>query len=80
MKITLFKINKFIKIKKFLDLFLSIHGDYFLLNPRSSFSWQVYVVRVCLGTFYAALITVPTLHITSYLRHRSRTVFQIQHP
>ena len=36
--------------RKFLDLFLSIHGDFFLLNPRSSFSWQVYVVRVCLGT------------------------------
>ena len=38
--------------RKFLDLFLSIHGDFFLLNPRSSFSWQVYVVRVCLGTLF----------------------------
>ena len=35
--------------KKFLDLFLSIHGDFYLLNPLSTFSWQVYVVRVCLG-------------------------------
>jgi hypothetical protein len=27
--------------RKFLDLFMSIHAHFFLLNPRSSFSWQV---------------------------------------
>ena len=41
---------------KFLDLFIAIHGDFFLLNPRSTFSWEVFVVRTCLG-----LQSVPKL-------------------
>ena len=45
--------------RKFLDLFLSIHGQFFLQNPRSSFSWQVFVVRVGLGL--GVNYTVPVL-------------------
>ena len=33
---------------KFVDMFMALHADLFLLNPRSTFSWQVYVVRVVL--------------------------------
>ena len=49
--------------KKFLDLFLSIHGDFYVLNPLSTFSWQAYVVRVCLGT----LLRQPLLRIAHCL-------------
>lgn len=47
---------------KFLDLFIAIHGDLFILNPRSTFSWQVYVVRCILG-----LESVPVLKNNDYL-------------
>jgi hypothetical protein len=47
---------------KYLDLFIAIHGDFFLLNPRSTFSWQVYVVRCILG-----LESVPVLRNNDYL-------------
>jgi hypothetical protein len=35
--------------RKFLDMFLAIHGDFFVLNPRSTYSWYVFVVRTALG-------------------------------
>ena len=47
---------------KFLNLFLAIHGDFFVLNPQSTFSWQVYVVRCILG-----LESVPVLKNNGYL-------------
>ncbi len=40
----------------FIELFLLIHSDLFIMNPASTFSWQVYVVRTALG-----LKSVPTL-------------------
>ena len=42
--------------KKFLDLYVAINGHFFILNPRSTFSWQAYVIRCCLG-----LESVPIL-------------------
>jgi hypothetical protein len=45
--------------RKFLDMFVAMHGDFFILNPRSTFSWQVYLIRVCL-----ALESVPLLRNT----------------
>ena len=45
---------------KFLDLFVAMHGELFLLNPRSTFSWEAYLVRVCLG-----LYSVPVLRTTT---------------
>lgn len=41
---------------KFVDMFLAMHSDLFLLNPRSTLSWQVYVIRVMLGQ-----VSVPVL-------------------
>lgn len=35
--------------KKFLDMFMAINGDFFVLNPYSTYSFQIYVIRVCLG-------------------------------
>jgi hypothetical protein len=42
--------------KKFLDMFLAMNSHFFVLNPRSTFSWQVYLIRLCLG-----LESVPIL-------------------
>jgi hypothetical protein len=42
--------------KKFLDMFLAMNSRFFVLNPRSTFSWQVYLIRLCLG-----LESVPIL-------------------
>jgi hypothetical protein len=41
---------------KFVDMFVAMHGDLFVLNPRSTFSWQIYLIRVCL-----ALQSVPVM-------------------
>lgn len=48
--------------RKYLDAFLAIHGGLFILNPRSTFSWQIYIVREILG-----LQSVPILKNNDYL-------------
>lgn len=44
---------------KFIDLFISINSNFFILNPRSTFSWQIYLIRVCLE-----LESVPVIENT----------------
>jgi hypothetical protein len=34
---------------KFLDMFVAMHSEFFVLNPLSTFSWEIYIIRVCLG-------------------------------
>ena len=34
--------------RKFVDMMVSMHGTLFILNPRSTFSWAIYIVRVML--------------------------------
>jgi hypothetical protein len=34
---------------KFVDMLVAIHAEFFILNPRSTFSWQIYLIRLCLG-------------------------------
>jgi hypothetical protein len=34
---------------KFVDMFVAMHADFFIQNPRSTFSLQIYMVRLCLG-------------------------------
>ena len=41
---------------KYVDMFVSMHGDFFIQNPRSTFSWQIYIIRVCFH-----LPSVPTI-------------------
>ena len=49
---------------KFVDMFVAIHSDLFILNPRSTFSWEIYLVRLCLG-----LLSVPVVRTNDlYLR------------
>lgn len=41
---------------QYVDMFVAMHGDLFIMNPRSTFSWQIFVVRACL-----ALESVPIM-------------------
>jgi hypothetical protein len=50
------------KHRKFVDMFMAMHSDLFILNPRSTFSWQVYLIRVCL-----ALESVPIINNDFYM-------------
>ena len=34
---------------KFLEMFMAIHSDFFIMNPRSTFSFEVYIIRTSLG-------------------------------
>ena len=34
---------------KFLEMFTAIHSDFFIMNPRSTFSFEVYIIRTSLG-------------------------------
>jgi hypothetical protein len=47
--------------RKYVDMLVAIHSDFFLLNPRSTFSWQIYLVRLCL-----ALPSVPILKTNDF--------------
>jgi hypothetical protein len=48
---------------KYIDMLVAMHGSLFLQNPRSTFSWQVFLVRLALG-----LPSVPLLqHNDFYL-------------
>jgi hypothetical protein len=42
------------KVVKYFDMFMLLNADFALLNPRSTFSWEVFVVRAALG-----LLSVP---------------------
>ena len=43
----------------YVDALLAIHSDLFILNPKSTFSWMIYVVRVAL----ALQVTHPTSNL-----------------
>lgn len=58
--------------RKFLDMFLAIHGDFFILNPRSSFSWCVYVVRVALGLSSVPVVKNRDLFFQSDREYHNR--------
>lgn len=47
--------------RKFIDLFVAINADFFIMNPFSTFSYQANVIRTALG-----LETVPRLHHHDY--------------
>ena len=42
--------------KKFVDMYLAMHSEFFVLNPRSTFSWEIYLIRTAL-----ALPSVPVM-------------------
>ena len=44
------------KLQMFIDMFVAMNSDLFVMNPRSTFSWQIFVIRACLS-----LQSVPVL-------------------
>jgi len=49
---------------KLLDMFVAMHADLFILNPRSTFSWQIYCVRVILGLSSLPVMEGKDLFVT----------------
>lgn len=41
---------------KYIDMFIAMNSDFFILNPLSTFSWQIYLIRLSL-----ALESVPVI-------------------
>lgn len=50
---------------KYIDMLVAMHSNLFILNPRSTFSWQIYVIRVCLG-----LQSVPIIKNNDFFMQR----------
>lgn len=48
---------------KFVDMLVSIHSDFFILNPRSTFSWQIYLIRLCLSLPSVPVIRTNDLYM-----------------
>ena len=48
---------------KFLDLFVSMHGDFFVSNPLSTFSWEIFIVRLCLSLESVPVIATNDLYM-----------------
>jgi hypothetical protein len=40
----------------FIEMFIAMHSDLFIMNPRSTFSWQIFVIRACLGLYSVPVI------------------------
>lgn len=49
--------------RSFLDMMVAMHGDLFVLNPRSTFSWTVFVVRTALGLESAPLLSNRNMYL-----------------
>lgn len=54
---------------KFLEMFLAIHSDFFIMNPRSTFSFEVYVIRTILG-----LHSVPVMRNKDFFLKGESTI------
>lgn len=50
---------------KYIDLFVSMNSDLFILNPRSTFSWEIYVVRVALGLQTLPVVKTQDVYMRS---------------
>ena len=35
--------------KRFLDMFIAMNADFFIMNPMSTFSLEIYIIRLCLS-------------------------------
>ena len=35
--------------KRFLDMFIAINSEFFVMNPMSTFSLEIYIIRLCLS-------------------------------
>jgi hypothetical protein len=53
-----------------LDTFVAIHSGLFLMNPRSTFSWQIYVVRAALKQWSVPLLRNNDFYVMKDLDDR----------
>lgn len=51
---------------KFVDMLTAMHSEFFILNPRSTFSWQIYIIRQLL-----MLTSVPVIQNDLYVQPHS---------
>ncbi len=49
--------------KRMLDMYITINSKLFILNPQSTFSWEIFIIHSCLG-----LDSVPIVHDDFYMR------------
>lgn len=48
---------------KFVDMFVAMQADLFIQNPRSTFSLQIFIVRVCLGLTSVPKMTTNDIYV-----------------
>jgi hypothetical protein len=60
---------------RFIDMFIAIHSDLFILNPYSTFSWEIFIVRVCLG-----LISLPIIQNNDFYLHKQSDIEAAKRP
>ena len=53
--------------RRMLDMFVAMNGNFSVLNPLSTFSWEIYVIRACLG-----LQTVPFISHDDFFMRKNR--------
>jgi hypothetical protein len=49
--------------KKFVDMFVAMMSEFFILNPRSTFSWEIYLIRLALGLSSVPVMTDKDLYV-----------------
>ena len=49
--------------RKYVDMHMAIHGDFFILNPRSTFSWQIFLIRNCLQLKSVPIVINTDLYV-----------------
>jgi hypothetical protein len=49
--------------KKFVDMFVAMMAEFFILNPRSTFSWEIYLIRLALGLSSVPVMTGKDLYV-----------------
>eukprot|EP01038_Epipyxis_sp_PR26KG_P013659 gene13659-18331_t len=42
---------------RFVDMLVAINSDLFIMNPYSTFSWEIFIIRICLGLQSLPIIT-----------------------
>jgi hypothetical protein len=60
---------------KDMDMMIAMYADLFVLNPKSTLSWQIFIIRACLG-----LTSVPRLFDTDLYMRRLPDHTRAKHP
>ena len=58
---------------KFVDLFIAVNADFFVLNPRSTFSFEIYTIRAILGLQSVPLPPTKDLYMLSVADYKKKS-------